>query len=396
MRTALVIVVAATFGTGTAPSRQAPSTTPPPQPGRLAPPSPLVRTAPVVVVRLTGDLVARHLIARLRDELAAAAQAKAELVVLSIEGRRFRPDVARGLADVVATSPVPVAALLGPGSPVGGGQALVGLGASTCWISARTQIECEAADVLATPPDVNAAVAPEPTPAPDLLTKRGLPAELAGVLLAPAKPMYAAWHQDEPGSTPVVTLHEGAAGLGAGTPGGPVNLVTVERTGPRTLISSDTAVRLGVARSIAGDPGQVLRQLGLRGSSVTTKLLTEDLTKRRAEMQAEVAAARSLIGQALDRLGALPKGDDPADQDKRRRGGSAAVTSLQHAGEAIARAEALAKNYPELLGEPPAGTSTVGMTPEGAVKAWYAEFKDVRGDLTKAAERAARAADPKR
>jgi len=362
-------------------------------PVQHAPPTPAttpLRSAPIVVIRLTGDLVAVRLVSRLREELDAAAAAKAELVVLTLEGYRWRAEVVRALADAVKASTVPVAALLGPASPVGGGQTLVALAGTTCWISVLTSIKSDAKDEVVMPAVVGASLGPEPSPAAEIVARRGLPASMAAVLLAPATPVYAAWE----GSDHVLTLHDGAAPANAA--GNPVSLVMIEPSGPRARISSDTAVRLGIARATARDPGEVLRALSLRASSVTTRVVSEDLAARKVELHAALAGVRTLTSQAADRLTATPRGDDPADQDKRRKAGQASLSTLQHAIVAIARAEALAKDYPELLVEAPPGTSAVGMTPEGAVKAWHAAFKDAQADLAKAAERAARAAEPKR
>jgi hypothetical protein len=356
------------------------------QPAPPAAPQPGVRAVPIVVVRLNGDLVATRLVGRLREELDGAAANNAELVVLSIEGYRWRANVVRALADVVSASKVPVAALLGPSSPLGGGQTLVALAANSCWISAMASIKCEPADEVVIPAVAGTAITPEPSPAADIVTRHGLPAGMGAVLLAPTTPTYATWE----GSERVVTLHEGTP------PANGVALVSRETSGIRTRISSDQAVRLGIAKASAMDPGAVLRGLSLRASTVVTRLVAEDLAARKAELHTQLTAARTLTSQASDRLSSTPKGDDPADQDKRRKAGQSAVLTCQRAAEALGKAEAVAKDYAELLVEPPPGTTAVGITPEGSVKAWVAAFKDAQGDLAKVAERAARAAETKR
>jgi hypothetical protein len=376
-------VVDAPGAQSVAPARQAPA--PPESPG--------VRVLPVYSVRLTGDLVAKRLIERLREQLDAAGTAKAELVVLTIEGRRWRPEVARALADVVKASPVPVAALLGPGATVGGGQVLVALGASTCWIAPGTTIRTEPGDEVAVPPVAGSVVTPEPTGATEIVTKDFLPLALAEVLLAPVTPMYAAWESPER----TLTVLEGAAPAGPGDPSSAaVALVTVERGAARTAISAESAVRLGIAKGLAVDAGQVLRALSLRGATTATHPVSDDLPARKTELHAAVASIRTLTSQASDRVSGSPKGDDPQDRDKRRRNGLSAVSICKRAGEELIKAEALAKDYPELLVEPAPESSSVGTTPESAVKSWQALFKDLRGDLSRVAGRAATAADAKR
>lgn len=345
------------------------------------------KAGPVVVIRLNGDLVASRLVPRLRDELNAAADAKAGLVVLTIEGYRWRAEVVRALADVVSQSKVPVAALLGPSSPLGGGQTLVALAASHCWISTLASIKVEPSDEVVIPPAAGVAITPEPSAAADIVMRHKLPEGMASVLLAPTTPTYAMW---ENGPEQPVTLHEGDP------PAKGVAVVRKETSGIKTRISSNDAVRLGIAKATANDPGAVLRGMQVKATSVVTRLVTEDLAARKADLHAQLTAARTLTSQATDRLTSVPKGDDPADADKRRKAGQAAAATCVRAQEALAKAEALAKDYPELLAEPPPGTSNVGMTAEGSVKAWVAAFKDAQGDVSKAAERAARAAETKR
>ncbi len=399
MRSVLLITLVAAFavrGAGGAIAQSEPVTAPPAPPSPSSPDPAGTRVVPVVVIKLTGDLACGRLVARLREELEAAAAAKAELVVLSIEGRRWREDVARGLADVVMASPVPVAALLGPGGagalggPVGGGQALVAIAARTCWMAPRATIETFAGDEILIASAAGAAVVPEPSDAVDIVARRNLPTDLAGALLHPATPLHATWE----GPERILTLHDTTAP--ADGAGGAVNLVTVNSTGARGRFIPDVAVRLRMVSGTAADPGQVMRAETVRARNLTQRLVFEDLGRRRTELIGALTTARTLTSQALDRVSASPRGDDPANQAKRRKNGQAALITLQKSADALARAESIAKEFPELLVEPPPGTSVVGVTPESSVRAWVSTFKDAQRDLAKAGERAARAAETER
>lgn len=315
-------------------------------------PQPAARPAPVARcwhLKVTGDLDSDRLVRDFGVELDRAAAAGVGLILLELDGNRWRPDAVRAMGECVRHSPVRTAAYLADprDRTVGVGQAIIAMLAGECLIAPGTSIRGDAAADLRSlaPADVKWDGV-EQDLADDLrmmLEPRGADPRLAELLV---RPSTGAWWVTEPPGL------ETSAPSGAAVP-----FVVLGPRGPeRTEIDADLAVALRVAVGQAPTLSRALTGLGVRSGAA----------RQRSEVASALPAAEKRLERAIDDLRVeLERIEEtlrvtPMKLDRRpqahdfRRAGDEALKLVVRADAALAAAVTLTEEFPELLRDRPA------------------------------------------
>lgn len=384
------------------------------------------RTIPVkgVHIRLMDDL---HCVKQVREIGAAIDRAVAQdrgLVILELGGARWRSDLLLELAellratrerlvDVDARTQRTVTLLVvlegredreggrGASPVIGGGQATLALIADAAVIRPDVRVVADLSSELPTPARPGDDWRPrsegreaeseeeDAVPAASRSTlqailasgcaRRGVRVELTELL---PRPVRAAWWQSP---DPWVGGHalvrerapeEGAEfewGVLAGPAGG-------DERSLRLSIGADVAEKVGLAVESSAQPGRQLASLGIACAN-----------PERVDIGAKLDDARLLVRELLsnvDReirdvradLREAARFRAPEDRLRRRRAGERALQRSPGIEAAIARTEEVLLEHPELLVEPPPGSTPVGQTPERLPGEWRRTLQRLRDD----------------
>ncbi len=323
---------------------------PPAPPAQPAPPAPNGVRAPatgkVWHLRITGDLDSDRLARDFAAELDRAASANAALLLLELDGNRSRPDVVLAMGRRVTECRVRTAAYLADGRDrrVGIGQLMLGVLCTDAFVAPGTRVVHTAADDLR-------ALAPDDTDwrriADDLIAEAGTriesrsgDARLAGLLVAPVE---SAWFVAEADPARIETDPP---------PGPGAQFVYFASSGPdRIEIDAALAVSLRLARGIPAGVPRLLTDLGARAGSPRTQVKLSsglgDAERRLEREMGDLRVAMERIQETLRVTAAkLDRRPQPSDY---RRAGNAALQQIDAADRALADAESLTAEYPELL-----------------------------------------------
>ncbi len=306
---------------------------------------------PVVHIKITGDLDCDRLAADFAASLDAAERDGAALIVVEMDGDRWRTDVVWAMGKRVRSSTARVAAFLHDpaGRRVGTGQLMLGMLAGSCWISERTRVVGAAADDrrdLAPETTDWERVERELTGALWLAIQERAGDPQLGTLLA--RPTDAAWGvREESGGTRITTSAPATAADAIPF------IVADPAGGMRVDMPGELCVRL----KAAGEASSVARVVhgagGGTGASRSRTQLVSALADKPREWTAIMEQTRVTL-RRIERdltLRSTDLGRRPTDADY-RRAGDRARRDLDTADSLVAGADRLLGAYPELLRGP--------------------------------------------
>lgn len=380
----------------------------PERPGPAASPGAAARRGKVVHLQIKGDLDSMKLVREFSAELASADQSGIALLLIELDGNRWRADVVWGLVQAARAVGAPTAAWLADpkDNRVGTGQALVAVLASTagaeCWLAPKTAIVLDPGDDLR-------AQAPEETDwervdrelsgaAWTALKARNADTELAATLLTPgaAGPVWVVVPTDDTpprltGERPVgdaarqarrlVSVMPGASGAAA------ADSAHVE-------IPADLALRLPIAAGTARGPGEILTRHGSAAQPRVSRSIQSGLGAARRQVEQDATKIDRALESADQRLRDLPRPSDPDYTIRKRRAGNDTLPLLNDAQVALEQCERIIAEYPELLKATAPGRTPVGEDPKLAKMSWRLSFQARRDTLVKLLAKAREFAGP--
>ncbi len=313
------------------------------------------RAGPALHLRLSGDLDSMACVERLRVRLDEARADRAALLVLEIDANRTRPDVLLALADAIRAAEIPTVGFLIDErdrrvSPTALALALA-VGDRVA-IDPQTAIRHERGDWRddLLPEDI---APPEAIEEFRMAVQRALAAREIDPTLANA------WLPD-------------------------LDAAPTEAIDPGALAA------VGIDAVIADSVSRVARAVGHRASIPRAEVIDSALEPARAQVDQLLTFADSALEETrrgLDLRNQRPDQREVSVHDH-RRAGSAALDRLALASEGVDRAEALLREYPELLLAAPPGRTDVGTTRYTLRSAWRKRLDDLREDIEYWRERA--------
>lgn len=337
-----------------------------------------------------------QVVARLDEEIVCAAKANAGLLLLELDGDRWRADVVWAAGQKIRNSPVPVAVYLSDaaGRSVGGGQLMLGLLATECFVEPGTVVREAPGDDLRE-------LAPEGSDFEQItrelsgavytrLTDLRAPSELADVLvgLGSGKAQPLLWALYEPAAqTPARVQREDPVEIIPGTRSVPIVTRAFDGS-PRLSIPADTGVALRLYRGAQASPASACAALGYRAGIKSHVRLDSGLDDARRRTGADLEAIDTLT----ERVKALLDLPDPphaaTSPDRYRRAGKSAADEIDAGRALLARCEKALEDYPELLRAPAPGQTAVGGKPSAYAARWRSAVQSRRDRLDKLEARA--------
>lgn len=347
-------------------------------------------------VELQGDLDSIRLVARLDEEIACAAKANAGLVLLELDGDKWRADVVWAAGQRIRAGPVPVAVYLSDatGRAVGAGQLLLGLLAAECFVAPGTVVR-------EVPGDDLRHLAPEGCDFEQItrelsgaiytrLADLHAPSELADVLvgLGAGKAQPLLWALYEPAAqTPARLQREDPVEIIPGTRSVPIVTRAIEGSA-RLIIPADTGVALRLYRASQASPASVCAALGYRAGIKSHVRIDSGLAEARRQAGDDLQAIDTLA----ERVKALLDLPDPPDAatspDRYRRAGKTAADEIDAGRALLRRCEQALEDYPELLRAPAPGQTAVGGKASVYASRWRSAVQSPRDRLDKLEARA--------
>lgn len=361
-----------------------------------SPPHPAPKASKVWHIHIKGDLDSMRLVRDFSAELAKAEEGGAGMLMLELDGNRWRADVVWGIVQAARGLGVPTAAWLNDPKDgrVGTGEAIVGILAAAkggeCRVAPKLEISLEPGDDLRSQ-------APDGTDwervdrelsgaAWTAMKERGADTELGPALLAP-------------GSAGSVWAIEGD--------GGPMRLTTTRPTGEvaakaqrvvmvmpgasgteasagaKIEISAELAERLRLVRGVARGPVELLSQNGNAALPRVTKEIQSGLAAARKQVEQDAAKIDRAMEQADHAMHDLPRPSEPDYLVRKRKSGKDAIPLLEDAQAVLEQTEKVVVDYPELLKATAPGKTPVGEDPKLVRLTWRTSFQQRRDDLAK-------------
>ncbi|MFN7022195.1 MAG: hypothetical protein ACK4WH_12830 [Phycisphaerales bacterium] len=398
MRNAMVMWSCVVWAAGAA-ARNACAQSPLPEP---SPPRTAVEPSvkrKVLHLKLKGDLDSLKMV---EDAERAVAQARAdgvELVLLELNGDRWRGDVVLGLMPVVRPDGVRTVVWLNDAldGRVGSGQAALGLTASACYIGPKTEVVYKPVQDLREQAPANVDWEHvEDQVRGTLWGRLTSPERLRSPLLAaalpwPRQPLWAVLDR-APGLPGARAERIDATAPSAAEAGRSVALTSgsAERGGLRLRLDPALAVSTGVAEAACREVGQVLAQERIIPQPLLRAEVTSGLNEARQRLAKDLATldrSAELMDKALDEAERW-RGMDAAK--RKTRVGKDTLASVEDAAKLLGSIESLVGGYPELLRAAPPGTSTVELTPQRLSAAWHNAFQNRKDRIAELRARAVR------
>lgn len=369
-----------------------------------APPAPAAPDLPaklrIVHIKLRGDLDCTRLTSDLQSTLRKAREDSAEVLLLELDGNRWRGDVLLGMAQSLSSTSregMKLWVLLADAldNRIGSGQAALGLLADRCYLHPKAQI-------LFDPGDDLRELAPDGTGFEQIdhdlqgllwaaARERGRDGLLAALLPTPRQQVWALRGAEGPfdrltGSTP----ESDASALALSSP------ATESPQGDafQLRLSTEAAVGIGIASAQARDLGHVFALERVAPRPLIRRELVSALPEARktlADRWSQVDAVRRRIDKALDEAERLRGHDSPR---RKLIAGRESLAPLVEASARLSQIETLLTDYPELLRAAPPGTTSIELTPQRLSRAWFESLQDRRDNLADLKARAERLAEP--
>lgn len=351
-----------------------------------APRSSQAKPARVHVVQVNGDLDNADVARLIGEEIAAANEAGAGLVMLALDGHRWRMDVVANIAAAIGSSSAPVAVLLRDAKDhrVGAGEAALGLCAASCWIDPKTSIRSASGDdrreLAPKAIDLEKALRDVVGAAAVGQKARGADARLPGVLIAARAGMIA----QKPESGGAWLLAPAPAGESTPVAGAVVVVEAGNAGGPAAIvISARIAVDLRIARGVAAQAGEVISGENIVGRPVVTKTIASGLAEAATALERGIehldrtldAAERALVIDPKDKR----KNTDPLYH----QAGRTALDLAHQAGDELDAAEKSTRRFPELLRQAAYGQTDIGRKPSDHEAEWRRVFQKRRDRIAK-------------
>jgi len=340
----------------------------------------------VTQIDVRGDLDSRRLARRVRDALDAASSS--DHIVLRLDADRWRLDVVWMIALAMRDSPAPVSVFLDDPR-----DARVGLGALLLAVIANRSMVSPGTRVASGPDENLRRLAPEETDWDRIeremsglmwvaLENRGLRPEIGDLLIRGAASL---WVVDRgAGAGPIVSLEpppeRDARRIVDAAPDGAV----------RVEVSGALCRRLGLVDHRAGSVREALLAEGVARPRLEKTVLTSELAESRRRVFDLLAGSDRLIHRTervFERV-RRPPDDRVVPRSAYHEAARAANRLIARARRALAEAEHLFEEHPELVHLPaPEGTS-VGRTRRGNASDWRWTFINRKRDLDRLADRA--------
>lgn len=347
-------------------------------------------------VELAGDLDSMRIVGRLDEEITSAARAGAGLILLELDGDRWRSDVVWSAAQKVRESPIPFAVYLSDTADrtIGAGQLALGLLAADCFVEPGTTVReapgNDLRDLVPEETDIEQVTRELSGALYTRLTELSAPADLADVLvhLGAGMPQPLLWVLYEPASqSPARLVREDPVEIVPGTR----NIQIVGRAFDGTArlnIPAEVGVRMHVYRSSQASPGAMGAALGFRGGIKSRVRLSSGLSEARRQAGDDFEDLDTLFERVKTLLDLPDPPDAAVSPDRYRRAGRSALEEVETGRSFLARAEKSLADYPELLRAPAPGQTSVGGTPSVFASRWRSAVQSRRDRLDKLEARA--------
>ncbi len=322
---------------------------------------------------------------RLSDEFVRIKAAHAEAVILQVSASQWRGDIALQLSQIIRDADLPVHVVLKPGASgrIGIGSLIVGLSATSLWMTPNANILGSAADQIATPSLTAKEIKAENAALAEVidagLSRRAAPLEIGPLLLAPAAPR---WLLVEKGTSPRVTDE-------SSPDGGAIPIITLENEGAIVRLTDLDALNARLIDGIRGGDSLFKFQGFLHARPKAEPALRDEFTftadsTLSCDLDAEykeVCTALDSIDDAIDRAQKLL--DPPGSAKPSSTARSMADRSLSDTRLLLDSIEARLKATPELAQRPVPGQSEVGVKSSGWPSKWRSALQKRRDQITR-------------
>ncbi|MCB9845789.1 MAG: hypothetical protein H6811_07395 [Phycisphaeraceae bacterium] len=341
----------------------------------------------ILHLTIAGDLDSIALARETTDALVATTNT--DMVILELDGNRWRSDVLWMLGSAIRDCSAPVVVLLRDPKDkrVGLGQLVLGLLATSCVIDPGTHVESdESGDRRSLIPEQTDMERVERELSGMVWVKlrhRGHRGELAESMLRSAG---SAWIVDPPDGPPEIVLEPPT------DPSAP-RFIDVRADGTvHVSIDADTLAALRLVDDCLPDARRLIAAYGPSSGRIERRELKSQLGHARDELDSVLRAADDAthgVERELDRVD-HPPDDRVVPASAYREAGRAGLNRLAAARSLVEQAERLFDSHPELLRTPaPAGTP-VGRTSERNTADWRLVFLDRRRTIERLEDRARR------
>lgn len=369
-------------------------------PPRADAPPPATDKLRILHLKLRGDLDCTRLTSDLQSTIRKAREDSAEVLLLELDGNRWRADVLLGMAQSLSAPSRPgmkLWVLLADSidNRIGSGQAALGLLADRCYLHPKAQI-------LFDPGDDLRELAPDDTGFEQIdhdlqgllwaaARERGRDGLVAALLPTPRQQVWAL--RGVEGSFDRLTgrmPESEAPSLALSSP-------ATESTQGDTFqlrLSAEAAVGIGIAAGQAKDLGQLFALERIAPRALIRRELVSALPEARktlGDRWAQVDIVRRRIDKSLDEAERLRGHDAPR---RKLITGRDSLAPLVEASARLSQIETLLTDYPELLRAAPPGTTSIELTPQRLSRAWFESLQDRRDNLADLKARAERLAEP--
>jgi hypothetical protein len=340
----------------------------------------------VHAIQFHGDLDNSDIARLIGAEIASANDAGAGLIVMSLDGHRWRTDVVATIADFMAASSAPVVVLLSDPKDhrVGAGEAALGLCASSCWIDPKTTIRSGPTDdrreLAPRGADFDKAERQLTAAAAIGQQARGADTRLPGLLIAPAASMIAQ-RPDNGGPWLLAPgfVHDSSLPQGAIT----VAEVKTGDQGVAVNITAQCAVDLRIARATAPSVGDALAGENIAARPLVQKAISSGFEGARPDLSHAFEQLDRTLDNAEHTLVVDPKDKRKNTDPLYHQAGRDAMELTNKAEEEVDAAEKLTQRFPELLRQPAYGQANIARASADHETEWRKVFQKRKDRIAK-------------
>ncbi len=342
----------------------------------------------VVHLHVRGDLDNLRLAGDFQAKLRSAAQDGAGLIVVELDGDRWRADVVDAMCRHVQQSAVPVVVLLQDQQDhrVGTGAALVGLAAVACYAEAKT-------DIVFKPGDDRRELAPKATKweeveqsllgaAAEGQRLRGADVRLPGFLMKPASSMWAL--EPTPGAAMLLSpTAPPSTGAGSAQFAARVAEQGGAGGGVTATIRPEIAAGLRLVKAVVSRAGEVIADQGAVARPLINQSMASGLGDGAKNLRRSMEHLDSAIESAERTLEVRVPDQRQNTDSLYRAAGRDALGQAQQATALLDEAERLASDYPELVRMPAFGQTEIGTDADDHEGQWRKVIQKRRDKITK-------------